>query len=54
MHSHIDSLTTHVGCDVIMTSQVQQDNHPDVVINRAQFSVGRLKNFRSVSKNKPK
>ena len=28
-------ISSHVGCDVVMVSWTHQDNHPDMVINRA-------------------
>ena len=38
----------------VITSPTHRDNHPDVVINRANFGVSRPSSFGTVNKNKPK
>ena len=53
IHTSIYKFSSHVGCDGVIMSSAHQDNHPGVVINRAQFGVCRPSSFRSVTKKKP-
>ena len=45
MNKDLQICLYYVGCEIITASLTHQENYPVVVINRAQFGVGRPGSF---------
>ena len=52
LRKNIYKFASHVKCDRIIKSSTDQDNQPNVIINRAQFGICRPSSFQLVNKDK--